>query len=285
MYDFRMIDTSKAGISECVSLLRTVFPQATHITPNYLEWQYIQNPVGQCVGFNAYAAGQLAAHYVTIPISARLFGLEKRGLLSLNTATHPEHQGRRLFTTLAAKTYEYGRSAGYDFVVGVANANSTPGFVGKLNFQLVAPLMARVGVGMVKKKQTPVHNCFECLWDAPRLNWRMQNPSLAYTYRQVNQMTQILASTGKFNIQAVLGEFVTNQYAPQLFARQRTFPYPIKLWIGLDCQVDWKKSLYMDIPERFKPSPLNLIFKDLTEKMSPLSPDQVIFHAIDFDAY
>jgi len=285
MYDFRLIDTSTVGISECASLLSTVFPLADHLTPDYLEWQYAQNPVGPCVGFNAYAGEQLVAHYVTLPVTAKLFGVEKRGLLSLNTATHSEHQGKRLFTTLAEKTYEYGLAAGYDFVVGVANANSTPGFVRKLGFQLVAPLTARLGVGMVGKKQTPPDICFEAVWDAARLTWRLQNPILAYTYRQVNQTVQVLAPTGRFGIQAVLGEFMIKQYPPQLFADHGTFPNPVRLWIGLDARVDWAKSLYVDIPERFKPSPLNLIFKDLTGKQRALLPDQVSFQAIDFDAY
>jgi len=258
---------------------------AMHLTPAYLEWQYVQNPVGQCVGFNAYAREQLAAHYVTLPVTAKLFGVEKRGLLSLNTATHPQHQGKRLFTTLAEKTYEYGKSEGYDFVFGVANANSTPGFIRKLGFQLVAPLSAKLGFGLVKKKQTPPDICFECVWDATRLSWRLQNPSLAYSCRQANQSAQVLAPTGKFGIQAILGEFMIKQYPAQLFAEHRAIPYPIKLWIGLDAWVDWTRSLYMDIPERFKPSPLNLIFKDLTGKQRELLPDQVIFQAIDFDAY
>ena len=58
---------------------------------------------------------------------------------------------------------------------------------------------------------------------------------------------------------------------------------PMKLWIGLDERFDWKGKLYKDIPMRFRPSPLNLIFKDLTGSGSTLKAEEVRFQALDFD--
>src|SRR5687768_7937755 len=105
-YEVRELDLSEAGVRDCVILLRAVFPHASHLTQDYLDWQYNRNPAGKAVGFNAYSAGILAAHYVTIPLVARIAGETRSGVLSLNTATHPDHQGKKLFTRLAEKTYE-----------------------------------------------------------------------------------------------------------------------------------------------------------------------------------
>lgn len=97
-------------------------------TSNIWRWQYADNPVGKIVGFNAYMGNLLAAHYVTMPIYMNIEGEKTLGVLSLNTATHPEHRGKRLFTILAEKSYQYAAENGYKFVIGVANAQSTHGF-------------------------------------------------------------------------------------------------------------------------------------------------------------
>jgi hypothetical protein len=42
---------------------------------------------------------------------------------------------------------------------------------------------------------------------------------------------------------------------------------------------------HINIPMRFRPSPLNLIFRDLTDGRRILDAPKVRFRAIDFDAY
>src|SRR5262245_10816784 len=120
-YALRPVTVEQADIEEMAALLRVVFPDAPHFTEEALGWQYRDNPDGQVVGFNAWLDAVLAAHYVTIPLVARVNGKEEKGLLSLNTATHAVHQGKGLFTKLANATYDLGRSMGYGFVIGVAN--------------------------------------------------------------------------------------------------------------------------------------------------------------------
>src|SRR5205814_9366938 len=117
-------------------LLTTAFATDT-FTADGLAWRYRDNPAGQVVGADAWDGARLAAHYVTCPLEARIDGAVVKGLLSLNTATHPDYQGRGLFTTLAEAAYAQGAAAGYGFVIGVANAYSTPGFVRRLAFQHV----------------------------------------------------------------------------------------------------------------------------------------------------
>ena len=153
MYNFKQVIIDNQCLSECSKLLSAVFTNTTKFTNQFLEWEYKNNPNGNIVGYNAYYGDKLAAHYVTQPVRVLIEGKVRKVLLSLNTATHPEHQGKKLFTSLAEKTYELAYKEGYDFVYGVANANSTPGFINKLGFQLVAPLVARIGMGQIKKNE------------------------------------------------------------------------------------------------------------------------------------
>ena len=132
-----------AQLSAYSALLNATFATDKFNVPA-LAWRYRDNPAGQVVGADAWDGERLAAHYVACPLEARIDGRVVRGLVSLNTATHPDYQGRGLFTKLAEAAYALGAAAGYSFVIGVANANSTPGFLRRLAFQDVGRLHAGV---------------------------------------------------------------------------------------------------------------------------------------------
>jgi hypothetical protein len=280
MYTFRPVTVDKEGIRQCAALLNVVFPQSDVLNEAYLKWEYADNPAGKIVGFNAFEGDEIAAHYVTQPVVANLFGRETKGLLSLNTATHPNHQGKKLFITLADMTYKYGAENGYEFVFGVANANSTPGFLNKLGFQHVAPLQAKVGIGKIKIVRTAKEYCFERLWPRELLEWRMKNPYHQYKISGSN----IYAPTGKYGIKAIMGDF-KNELLSNFKSHSLSSINPMKLWMGIDPRIAWKGSMYYEIPQKMRPSPLNLIFKDLTDENRKLDANAVKFRAIDFDAY
>lgn len=60
---------------------------------------------------------------------------------------------------------------------------------------------------------------------------------------------------------------------------------PFTLYIGRDTSVNFRRSLFFEIPKRLRPSPLYLIFKDLTGKKFQLDFNNICFRLIDFDAY
>lgn len=274
-YEFEPIKTDEKAIQEIVELLRLVFPGTKKYTEAFIRWQYLENPVGKVVGYNAYLNGQLAAHYAMIPIKAIVFGKEEKGLLSLNTATRPGHEGKKLFTTLANLSYEAATTEGFTFVVGVANANSTHGFVNKLGFRLIGSLGAKLGFGRLKYISGRAFD-FE-LRSTENLNWRLKNPSAKYKIIGHS----VFAATDKPGIEAIL-----TQDKEQLKNNQLSLGFrPIKLWIGVDSSIDWSKGMYFNVPNSLRPSPLNFIFKDLTNKNRILEYNKVKFDAIDFDAY
>jgi GNAT superfamily N-acetyltransferase len=283
-YEVTPVSIEPATTAHCAALLRLVFPKARHLTTDYLEWEYAKNPAGEVVGFNAWSGPTLAAHYATVPLVARVKGEERRGLLSLNTATHPDHQGKKLFVTLAERTFAFAAEKGYSFVVGVANANSTPGFVKKLGFRLVAPLDAKLGVGWPTRRETNRPISFERVWDGHSLKWRTSNPSARYAIRQRNGTIGIESPTDKPGIRALLGLFDPSVF-PAPNESSKIGLRPITLSLGLDPAVDWKREPFGAIPRALRPSPLNLIFKSLDGRGGDLSPTEVRFQAIDFDPY
>jgi len=285
MLEDRPLDLGDAGIADVGRLLRVTFPEASHLDADYLDWCYRANPAGAAIGRNAYEGESLAAHYVTVPLRARVFGREETGVLSLHTATHPEHQGKGLFTRLAEATYRDAAAAGHGFVVGVANAASTPGFVRKLGFQLVRPLDVRVGFGPAPLGDAgSARFSFERLWDEEALRWRLACPARSYRRASSGARTIVYAPTGRLGVWAELASFARDVAAPAALA-PLGLANPLRLWMGLDASRAWRGAPWTTLPGSFRPSPLNLIFRDLRGEGRTLDPAMVRFAALDFDAY
>lgn len=279
-YELRPVTVDEDTLQKMAALLRTAFPGAAHYTEDVLRWQYKENPAGAAVGFNAWLGEELAGHYVTLPFRALVNGVRETGLLSLNTATHPAHQGKGLFTRLAKATYAHAAEAGFGFVVGVANANSTPGFTKKLGFHLVSPLRAMIGMGpLPRERAADVH--FTRDWDPDSLAWRLRHPAYPYTMRVEGEQALILSGRRQLGARYVLGR-------RSLALARNAVPtepghVPCKVWIGLDPAMRWAGAAYLNVPMRLRPSPLNLIFKDLTDQGRTLDPAHVRFDTMDFD--
>ncbi|MCK5942630.1 MAG: GNAT family N-acetyltransferase, partial [Planctomycetes bacterium] len=254
--DFRPVETTPEAYQRYQQLLLSCFPGSDKFEPAYLSWLYDQNPDGKVVGFDAWEGDQLAAHYVTVPATAHVAGEDVRVLLSLNTATHPDHRGKGLFTKLADATYAAGTEQGFDAVYGVANANSTPGFTRKLQFQLIEPLLAKVGAGGlgVDWQQVRARAAFRRTWTRESLQWRCDSP--------VNPITARAKGAGmSLRTKGAKGTAAWTEVGEQFDLRTPSrLSSPMRLFLGLLPAGVGGLGGYFDIPQRLRPSPLNLIY-------------------------
>lgn len=281
MLDFVRVRCDEMAYRDYVQLFAECFPGTEKFSRDYLDWLYARNPDGQVVGFDAREDGRLAAHYVCIPARAQIGSEEVRVLLSLNTATHPDYQGKGLFTKLAELTYSEGAAQGYDCVYGVANANSTPGFTRKLKFQLVGPLRACVGFGRLGIEFADAPPQFRRIWSADALAWRCASPVNHVIARPSGSRTTILAPALLGGVCMAAAEII--EAAPT--GVKGGFISPLRLFIGLVPTAWQRPALFLDIPDRLRPSPLNLIYRSLSGRVEALDPDAVFFTFLDFDAY
>ena len=270
-YRIEQVCSDDVAIREAQALLQSVFEKhADKFSFDYLKWMYAENPVGQIVGFNAYDGETLAAHYVAMPIYMDIQGEKTLGLLSLNTATHPEHRGKRLFTILAEQTYRYAADNGYKFVVGVANANSTHNFLKHLGFGLVGPLTLKVGMGVrIYPQRTFTYRRY---WDQTIMDWRLKNPAMQY-FKNGDVVVSPIAVGVKKLVCRNRSELAT---LPKLHFR------PLNLYIGYGASLG--KGFYLSLPKFIKRSPFNLVFRDLTGGELPkMTRENIFFELIDFD--
>src|ERR1700689_1178742 len=128
------------------ALLAEVFPGADAARADYLQWLYARSPFGPVVEANLDDSSGGAGHYALVPITMSRDGTDYDAALSLNTAVHERARGGGVFVELATDAIEQARARGIHAVVGVANANSTPGFLRRLDFQLLTALPAHVMV-------------------------------------------------------------------------------------------------------------------------------------------
>lgn len=260
------------------ALLSEVFEHAPKFSTSAIAWRYRDNPAGAVVGADAWAGDTLAAHYVTCPTRVVVEGRSLTGLLSLNTATHPDFQGRGLFTKLAEATYAAAEEAGFDFVVGVANANSTPGFVRKLGFQLVAPLEAGVLLSPPRRmSERPVQYAAD--WNTELLRWRLSNPAGSYVATTRGALTQVTSATHLPLIRCAA-------YLPHALEAEPRLSLGAHLFIGLEPRLNLSRHGFVRLPARFRPSPLNLIYRPLGTRAPPtLDAGEVALSFLDFDPY
>jgi GNAT superfamily N-acetyltransferase len=259
-------------------LLSEVFGPGPKFTPQALAWRYRDNPAGTVVGADAWAGVTLAAHYVACPLAATVEGQPLKGLLSLNTATHPAFQGQGLFTRLAREAYDLGAGLGYDFVIGVANAQSTPGFLGRLGFQHVGRLEAGL-LARTPRRFEPTELQFSGSWDAATLAWRLANPAAAYRTIRRGSLTGVYADTHLPGVRCV--GFVEAEAQGAAAA-----PLGLALFLGLDPRIPLRRLGFAPLPDRFRPSPLNLIYRPLSARAPrSLDPRATAISFLDFDPY
>lgn len=283
--NLRPIQYDATALTRYQALFSQCFTASDKFRPCSLSWLYQENPEGKAIGFDAWDGDQLAAHYVCVPARAMIEGNISSVLLSLNTATHPSYQGKGLFTKLAEATYDAASANGFDSVYGVANANSTPGFVRKLGFQLVEPLKARMGIGSMggdpvsASKQAQ----FQRVWSPRSLAWRCFNPSNPVRRLRRTSGEAFIADAVKRGIYAYAELPVTFDISEVPIAGAPLSPFRLEL--GLSPAGFPSSRTYVDIPKFLRPSPLNLIYRSLSGAVPSLRKGSVSFSFLDFDAY
>ena len=260
---------SDKALDELVSLMNDSFPDCP-FGKDYYRWQYELNPNGKVVSYNAYYDNILVAHYAAIPIEMSFDGIIQKGLLSLNTATHSAHRGKGLFVKLAQMTYDHAREMGYKYVIGVANANSTHGFLTKLGFYQICPLEVRFGIGDIFRYKIKKPNYV--IWNDKTIQWRLSNPYYKYCIKK----KAIYGSMDKPLFKTIISE------NNNIVSRGSLGFRPFNLYVGIG--LDKKGGLYCKVPKFVKHSPFNLIFKDMSDGVLPkISQDSIFFQLIDYD--
>jgi GNAT superfamily N-acetyltransferase len=283
-FSFRPVHADHGEFTQTVDFLRLVWPGSARLNALYLRWLYYENPAGPVIGMNAWSADRLVGHYVVVPIATSFRGHPTRAALSLNTAVHPDFRGRGLFTRLAEATYAIALQQQIDHVVGVANNNSTAGFVRSLGFQLVSPLAAYIFVKTPKLRAEYRTPTWQRIWNGPDFIWRLRNPSCTYTYQVHGSAIEINGPTPYTGLKSALNFILVSENGQiiQSHLHQSRQLQP-RLWIGLSSKLRFGPLTAFSVPDFMRRAPLNLIYRSLSRPGDQLPAAEVEFSGMDFD--
>lgn len=280
-YRFELTNPDDAmELARISALLREVFPKARHLSPTYLDWLYARNPDGKAIGCNAWHGETLVGHMAAAPMRGLVEGEARPGLFMLNGAVAASHRQKRLQSRISAAIFEACVRGGYAFCFGTGNRYSTVPLLTR--FKMVRPLEARIGFGTPARRERPTAPSFERLWSEEALAWRLANPEAGYRARSHEGRLIVTAPTGLPGISAIL---LSGPDSWNLASTGEAPGGPLRLWLGLDPDIDWSRSSFIPIPAALRPSPLNLVYKDLTGGDFVPDPERVRFRSIDFDPY
>ena len=134
-------------LPEAAAMAREYYGESWVSDPQYLNWQYADNPGGPA--FIQLArdeeSGRLAGQYVALPTQVSAYGRTLTGALTVNILTRQAYIGQGVFTGLAQAIYRDFPEQGVDFCYGLPNPNSHSKFVQKLEFNDLGriPLLLR----------------------------------------------------------------------------------------------------------------------------------------------
>jgi GNAT superfamily N-acetyltransferase len=278
-YRLEPLRPDPAALEGVSRLLRLVFPKARHLTPSYLAWQYAANPDGEAVAYSAFAGDVLVGHLAGMALAARIEGEVRRGLLLLNSAVHPKHRRRGLMSRLSEAIFEEGARRGFAFSISTGNRYSSKPLLTR--YRQIGLLEARVGIGRPRRGMPVPDPSFARIWSEEALRWRLANPESRYAVQRHEDGIAVSAGGGLPGIGALLYQGPGDPAV----ADDGPLHGPVRLWLGLDPGIAWRRSAFLPIPQWLRPSPLNLFFRDLTGGGFAPDPGRLIFRALDFDAY
>ena len=300
-----------SGLEATARLLAEVFPGSHIANVEYLRWLYEESPFGGVIESNLDDDRGRLGHYALVPITLARDGADHPAALSLNTAVHERGRGGGVFVQLGERTVEKAAELGVESVVGVANANSTPGFVRRLGFDLLAPLPAKMitplpgssagihsadvgpgsqdwGLGSDADAILAVPPRGEARrWTEETLAWRLRRPGARYAVHRGRELLAVscLERRAGLRIAVLLKVFAAaplggGEARAVVRAACRHHRAPFALHAGLNELVDFGG---IAVPKRLRSSPLNLIHRSLVTP--PREASIARFEFLDFDAY
>ncbi|HEY3832592.1 MAG TPA: GNAT family N-acetyltransferase [Acidimicrobiia bacterium] len=137
------------------------------------RWKHLENAFGPSPAWVAVDGDRIAAVRYLMRWSFERGSRTLHAVRAVDTATHPDYQGMRLFTKLTLGALDALRSEGVDFVFNTPNDQSRPGYL-KMGWSVVGrlpvpsrPLSLRGAVRMAKARVPAQHFSSESTVGAP----------------------------------------------------------------------------------------------------------------------
>ncbi len=312
-----MTAPTDAEIEDARKILFEVYGLERFRDTRYLDWFYRKNPVAPAVVINRHTDGECVGHTVGIPMRFRRGKEVMRFIFPMNIAVGEKARGQGLMTEMTAATFQTALERDGDgAVIGMPNAGSTRGYLTRLGCHLVTPLpvhvMAPLWPGRSRVESHDVDESFlesnelerlagdvenagtphswSQIWDLPVLRWRLSNPSARYAVHASPDVFLVTTTTVEKGVRfTVVLKTLARRAKRGVLANDvvaaacRFHRSPVAIHAGFSHAA---RFVGAPLPERLKPSPLNLVFRTLRPGyMDEPSFRYSTVEFLDFDAY
>ncbi len=283
----------------------------------FLDWFYGANPRGKAIVEDVDDdSGRRIGHYGVIPTRYRTPAGPTPFIFTSNVATDPGARRKGLFREMAERIYPRAAATGATGLVGTANAQSSVVIISRFGWKdlgsmpavFTAPLVWPRGVRDIRVDDaflasdefTALAGDLDCVpvrdwvqsWDAEFLRWRLRNPDNTYMLHVGRDALAVSARDhGPLGIPAAVlckvfprpGATLPVHAGRYVAAACRAQRAPVCVYGGWNAHV---RVRGIAVPERFRPSPLVVVFKSFDEERAP-TPDFRIdtWEFLDGDVY
>lgn len=140
---WKPVPYSEEYLKQIIEMTRECYGEENDIAnEDYISYEYFNNINGNVLMRIALdeEKGVVAGQYSVIPMKMKVNKKSVNCLMSVNTLTKEEYRGQKIFTGLADLVFKDGADRGYEFVYGMPNQNSYPGFVKRLKFNNIGAI-------------------------------------------------------------------------------------------------------------------------------------------------
>lgn len=113
-------------------------------SPEFFRWKHLENPFGRSLMLVAESEGRIVGLRAFMRWEFASAERNLRAVRAVDTATHPEYQGRGIFSRLTREALELLRGDA-DLVFNTPNEKSLPGYL-KMGWRIVGRIPVRVRV-------------------------------------------------------------------------------------------------------------------------------------------
>jgi hypothetical protein len=282
----------------------------------YLEWFYGASPRGNAIEEHVDdETGKRIGHYAVLPTCYRTPAGVTPFIFTSNVATDASARRRGLFREMAERIYPRAAATGAPGLAGHANAASTAplikfgwGVLGPMPVVVAPPFVPPRGIRDIRVDAAflasdeladlsadldwvPVHDWVQS-WTSDWLRWRLARPESSYVLH-VGPDALVVSTRDKapLGIPAAVILKILPRPGAQLpvpggryvTAACRAHRAPACVYAGWNAHA---RVRGVPVPMRFRPSPMNIVFKSFDENRMPSGSFRIdTFEFLDGDAY
>lgn len=137
-------EATEKDISEILNVLKASLGEvSSHKTAKIWRFKHVDNPFGKSLVLLALEEGRIVGVRAFMRWKWQMGNNVYSAFRAVDTATHPDYQGKGIFKKLTLKAIDIAKKSGDHFVFNTPNSNSKPGYL-KMGWEEISKLKIQI---------------------------------------------------------------------------------------------------------------------------------------------